>query len=90
MRYKQDLAEFLPIAAGARLIQERAKLPEDEARADIVLVLRDGAASFRFWRLGRDGRSWCHRGDLPHEFLDNLTAKDIDWETSIASITSNC
>ena len=84
VRYKQDLAEFLPIADGARLIQERAGITEDEAREDIVLVLREGAAYFQFWRLGRNGRSWCQPGHLPHGFLNNLTAKDIDWETSIA------
>ena len=84
MRYKQDLAEFFPIAAGARLIQERASISEDEAREDIVAFVRDHASEVRWFRVIRGERRQCYRSDLPFGFLDSLTANHIDWETSIA------
>lgn len=84
VRYKQDLAEFLPIADGARLIQERAGLTEDEAREDIVAAIRDRVLAVRWFRVIQGERRECYRSDLPHGFLDNLTPSDIDWETSIA------
>ena len=84
MRYKKDLAEFISIADGARLIQERAGLPEDEAREDIVFAVRDRALESLWWRIVRGERSWCDVGLLPHGFLDSLTPDLIDWEHSIA------
>ena len=82
MRYKQDLAEFIPIADGARLIQERSGLSEDESREDIVFAVRDRALEDQWWCTSRGERSRCFR--LPHGFLDNLAPDLIDWETSIA------
>ena len=84
MRYKQDLAEFLPIADGARLIQERAGITEDKAREDIVAFVRDHASKVRWFRVNRSERHQCYRSDLPHGFLDSLTPNHIDWGTSIA------
>ena len=84
MRYKQDLAEFISIADGARLIQERAGLSEDESREDIVLAVRERALESQWWCTSRGERSRRFRGDLPHGFLDNLTPDLIDWECSIA------
>lgn len=86
MRYKQDLAEFIPIADGARLIQERSGLSEDEAREDIVAALsvRDRDLEARWWHRYRGERSECYARDLPHGFLDNLTPDLFDWERSIA------
>ena len=84
MRYKQDLAEFISLAAGARLIEERAALSEDEAREDIVSAIRDGALKTRWWRVSRGERSQCSASNLPHGFLNNLTPNNIDWGTSIA------
>ena len=84
MRYKQDLAEFIPIADGARLIQERSGLSEDEAREDIVAALRDDALESRWYCTSRGERSERFRGDLPHGFVDSLTPDLVDWERSIA------
>ena len=84
MRYQQDLAEFIPIADGARLIQERAGLSEDEAREDIVFAVRDRALESQWWCTSRGERSRRFRGDLPHGFLDNLAPDLIDWKRSIA------
>ena len=82
MRYKKDRAEFISIADGARLIQERAGLSEDEAREDIVFAVRDRALEDQWWCTSRGERS--RRFRLPHGFLDNLAPDLIDWETSIA------
>ena len=91
MRYKHDLAEFIPIADGARLIQERAGLSEDEAREDIVFAVRDSRTvpdghnlQVRWWRTYRGERSECYASDLPHGFKASLTPDLIDWESSIA------
>ena len=84
MRYKQDLAEFIPIADGARLIQERSGLSEDEAREDIVAAVRDRVLESRWWPIVRGERIWRDVGLLPHGFVDSLTPDLIDWENSIA------
>ena len=84
MRYKQDLAEFLPIADGARLIQERAGITEDEAREDILAAVQDDEVAIRWFSVTRGERRRGYASDLPHGFLDNLTVNNIDWETSIA------
>ncbi len=84
MPYKKDLAEFISIADGARLIKERAGLPEDESREDIVLAVRERTLAEQWWCTSRGERSRRFRGDLPHGFLDNLTPDLIDWERSIA------
>ena len=82
MRYQKDLAEFIPIADGARLIQERSGISEDEAREDIVLAVRERALESQWWCTSRGERSGRFR--LPHGFLDNLAPDLIDWESSIA------
>ena len=84
MRYKQDLAEFIPIADGARLIQGRAGLSEDESREDIVLAVRERALDSRWYCTSRGERRERFTGDLPHGFVDSLTPDLIDWERSIA------
>ena len=84
MRYKQDLAEFITIADGTRLIQERAGLSEDESREDIVLAVRERALERRWYCTSRGERRERFTGDLPHGFVDSLTPDLIDWENSIA------
>ena len=84
MRYKQDLAEFIPIADGARLVQERSGISEDEARADIVFAVRDDALKVRCWQTVRGERSWYCPDNRLYKFLTNLTPDRIDWENSTA------
>jgi hypothetical protein len=84
MRYKQDLAEFISLVAGAKVIKERAGILEHEAREDIVAALRDEDLEVRWWRVIRGERRRCYADDLHSGFLDNLTTDNINWETSIA------
>ena len=81
MRYKQDLAEFLPIADAARLIQERAGISEDEAREDIVHVLQDYAVRFLLYDVRKDGRHL--RKDVHGDVIRQLRPERIDWSRSL-------
>ena len=83
MRYKQDLAKFLSIADGARLIQERAGITEDEAREDIVLAVQDYAVRCLLWDVSKGARRHLDFEHIKRELLRSLASDQVDWGQSV-------
>jgi len=80
VRYKQDLAKYLPVADAARLIVDRAIIPEGDARVDLVCALQDYAVRCLLYDVRKDGLHSRddHFGDV-HRQLD---PERIDWDLS--------
>ena len=79
MRYKQNLAKYFHVADAARLIAQRAGIPEGQARVDLVHALQDYAVRCLLYDVRKDGRHLRrNNGDVVRQ----LNPDRIDWGRS--------